>query len=209
MKSLADLAQDIDVKALVRMQRDKHQPLLGAQAPEEAQHEADVAVLGTELRFVEEMDQRIVGAGALQHEVGSGAAEAADLIGLVVVDCEPVAFVVADAVNVLAGAIDAAGRRPVATGDQFEQRGLAGAIGPQYADDCRLVDRELRLKRERRFGSPASAAVGFSRARARREGDMAICHAPSSRPAICRWRQARRPARDGQSGPGRWHRRGR
>ena len=160
-EALADLAQDIDVVALVRVQRDQHQPLLGAQAPEEPEHEADVAVLGAELRLVEEVDQRIGGAGALEHEVGPGAAKAADLVGLVVVDGEPVALVVAHAVDVLAGAVDGAGRRPVAAGDQLEQRGLARAVGPQHADDGRRVDPELGFERERRLGAPAGAAVDF------------------------------------------------
>ena len=50
-----------------RVQADEHQPPFAAQAAEEIEHEADIAVLGVELRLVEQMHHRIVAARRLQQ----------------------------------------------------------------------------------------------------------------------------------------------
>lgn len=57
-KAVATLAQDVQVVGLVRVQAQKHQPLLRAQGAEEVEHETDVAVLRVELRLVEEVHTR-------------------------------------------------------------------------------------------------------------------------------------------------------
>ena len=43
--------------ALVRVEADEHEASLGPEPAEEGEHEADVPVLGTELRLVEEVHQ--------------------------------------------------------------------------------------------------------------------------------------------------------
>ena len=63
-EALADLLEDLELEARGRVQADEDQPALGAQAAEEIEHEADVAVLRVELRLVEEVDQRIVASRA-------------------------------------------------------------------------------------------------------------------------------------------------
>ena len=67
-EALADLAQDLELERRRRVQAHEHQPALAAQPAEEIQHEADVAVLGVELRLVEQVHQRIGAARRLQQE---------------------------------------------------------------------------------------------------------------------------------------------
>src|SRR3546814_14465830 len=83
-EALADLAQDLEVEVLVRVQAQEHHAALGAQAAEEVEHEADIAVLGVELWFVEQVDQRVVAAGPVHQEGRPDAPEMPDLIGLVI-----------------------------------------------------------------------------------------------------------------------------
>ena len=56
--AIADFVQDIQVHRVVRVQAEEHQPAVVAQAAEEVEHEADVAVLCVELGFVEQVHQR-------------------------------------------------------------------------------------------------------------------------------------------------------
>ena len=62
------------------------------------------------------------------------------LVGLVIVDGQPVALVGLDPIHVLPGADDASAARDVAAGDHFEQRRLARAVGAEHADDFRLAN---------------------------------------------------------------------
>ena len=85
------------------MQAHEDQPALGAQPAEEVQHEADVAVLGVELRLVEQVDQRHRRVRALAAGRPARALrKRAHLVGLVVVDRQPVALALPHAVDVLA-----------------------------------------------------------------------------------------------------------
>ncbi len=91
-EALADLGQDVDVHRLVGVQAHQHQVALVAQAAKELEHEADAAVLGVELRFVEQVHQGALAAGALHQEAGLEPAEIAYLVRLVVVHRQPVAL---------------------------------------------------------------------------------------------------------------------
>ena len=154
-ETLADLAQDVEMVALVRVQADEHRPAFGLQAAEKVEHEADVAVLGIELRLVEQVHHRIVAARGLEQEIGFAAPEAPYLVGLVVVDREAVALARLDAVDVLPHAHDAPRGGRVGAGYQFEQRRLPRAVRPEHADDLGLFEREARLQPERGAPTPA------------------------------------------------------
>jgi hypothetical protein len=156
-EALAHLAQDIEVVALVRMQAQEHRPPFGAQAAEEVEHEADVAVLGVELRLVEEVHHGIGRLRGLQEKVGAGAPELPHLVGLVVVDGKAIALPRLDGVDVLAHAQHAARARQVGPGDELEQRGLAGAVRPHHAHDLRALHAEVGLEPE--GGAPAPAVL--------------------------------------------------
>ena len=58
-------------KPLVRVHAEEHQPSFAAQPAEEVEHEADVAVLGVELRLVEEVHERIVAPARSSRKSGN------------------------------------------------------------------------------------------------------------------------------------------
>jgi len=101
------------MESLVRVQTEEDQPPLAAQLAEEIEHEADVAVLGVELRLVEQVHHRVVAARRLEQEIGLAAPEAPHLVGLVVVDGKPVALARLDVVDVLPRADHAPSARRV------------------------------------------------------------------------------------------------
>src|SRR5512134_376659 len=72
-----------------------------------------------------------------------------------VVDGEAVAAARFHPVDVLPRDEHAAGARGVRARDELEERGLARAVRPHYADDLGLLHREARLESER--GLPAAA----------------------------------------------------
>src|SRR5438876_8951349 len=163
-EAVRDLAEDVDVVRLVRVQGQKHQSPLGAQAPEEREHEPDVAVVDVELRLVEEMHERVVLPRAREQGVEHPPSKAAHLVGLVVVDRQPVAFVVSDPMDVATRAQDGARRGAITAGDQLEQGRLAGAVGAEHAHDGRLADGEVGLERKRRRSEEAKAVFLAERA---------------------------------------------
>ena len=83
-------------------------------------------------------------------EVGDRAssAEPAHLVGLVIVDRQPVTFAIFHPMNIGAGNIDVSGGRRVRSRHHLEQRGLAGTIGSDNTDDRRPIDHEIGLERE-------------------------------------------------------------
>jgi hypothetical protein len=87
------------------------------------------------------------------------AAEVAHLIGLVVVDGETVALARPHVVDVEPGAQDLSLARPVAAGDQLEERGLARAVRSHDADDRGLGDAEVGLEAEGRRPEPPLAVL--------------------------------------------------
>src|SRR3546814_881333 len=87
-----------------------------------------------------------------------------DLIVLVIVDGQAVAFVVADVVDVPAIAEDAPGARQVGAGDQFEQRGLAGAVRSHDADHRGLRNAEVGLQPEGLARAQQAAPVRLAQA---------------------------------------------
>jgi hypothetical protein len=188
-EALADLAEDVDVVGLVRVERYQHEPLRGAQAPEELQHEADVPVLGDELRLVEQVDERPVRGRALQQEVRPGSAEPPELIGLMMMDGEPVALVVAHAVDILTRAADPASGRAVAARDELEQRRLARAVRAEYAHDGRLLaaprGRARRSICGRTSASPAWRSSRLGCAASRGRGARRRLLSREARPAGC------------------------
>jgi hypothetical protein len=92
------------------------------------------------------MHQRRIALRVRQHEVGFGLLERPHLVGLVVVDRQPVALARAHLVNVLAVDQHAARARQVAAGDQLEQRGLARAVGAHDTDHAGLVHLEIGVQ---------------------------------------------------------------
>ena len=91
--AFTNVAHDIQVHRFIWMQAQKDQPSFRLQLGEKVEHETDIAVLGVELGLVEEMDHRIVDAGPLHQEVGFQGREMAHLIGLVIVNGEPVTLI--------------------------------------------------------------------------------------------------------------------
>ena len=108
-EALACVAQDIELPAFVRMQAYKHEPAVGAQPAEEIEHEPDIAVLGVELRLVEQMHVRRRTHCPFEHERWPRTLERPHLIRLVVMKREAVALAVAHAMDVLAQDADAPG----------------------------------------------------------------------------------------------------
>src|SRR5262245_41899823 len=143
---VANLAQDSELERGGLMQAHEHQALFASQLAEEIQHEADVSVLGIELRLVEKVDDWIGAARRFKQEWRPDLAEAAHLVGLMVVNGQPVALAVADAPDVLPGHHDAARGRRIRTRDHLEQRGLAGAVGSHDADDLRPLEGVIDLQ---------------------------------------------------------------
>ena len=77
-------------------------------------------------------------------------------------DREAIALAVFDAMDVGAGDVDMARGRRVRAGHHLEQRGLAGAVRPDDADDRGLVDDEIGFKRERRAAHDAAPRVDLA-----------------------------------------------
>ncbi len=198
-EAVAAFAQDLEVVGLVRMQAEKDQPIAAAQGAEEVEHEADVAVLRIELRLVEEMDQRVAPSRARHQRLRAAALERAHLVRLVVVDRQPVALAVAHRVDVLAIDQDAARARPVAAGDELEQRRLAGAVRPHDADDAGLVDAEVGGERERHLRPQQTArvlpleAIDVKERRRHHAPSSSARRAPSSRSVAAGPRWTTRP----------------
>ena len=142
-EGLADLLQDLEVVARGRVQAYEDELALRAQLAEEVEHEADIAVLCVELRLVEEVQDRLRRRRGREQRRGNALRKRAHLIGLVVVDREPVALLVLDPVDVGAGDEHPAVARSVRAGDHLEQRRLAGPVRPDHADDPAVGELEV------------------------------------------------------------------
>ena len=120
-------------------------------------------------------------AGRFQQERRLGLAEAAHLVGLVVVDGETVALAVAHALHVLPAHHDPASRRHIGSGDHLEQRGLAGAVRPHDADNLRFL--ECMVDLELKGGGAVEQAAPIDLGDAIEGEQRSGCHAspPSSR----------------------------
>ena len=80
-------------------------------------------------------------------------------------DRQPVALAILHAMDVGAGDVDVARRRRVRARHHLEQRGLAGAVRADHADDRGLVDRKIGVERETSDGAiDAPAAVDLANA---------------------------------------------
>ncbi len=88
---------------------------------------------------------------------------------------------VAHAVDVLAGDQHPARRRPVAAGDELEQRRLARPVRPHDADDRRRGDREIGVQRERQLRAEHGRACSACAPARRASSGVGIAQAPSSR----------------------------
>src|SRR5215213_2613663 len=199
-EALGDLLQDLEVVARVRVQADEDELALGAQLAEKVEHEADVAVLGVELRLVEEVKHRLLRRRRREQRRGNVLREGAHLVGLVVVDREPVALAVLDPVDVGAGDEHAPGGRRVRAGDHLEQRRLAGPVRPDDADDAAVREGKVRLEREGRPAHERAAAVDLPQALEDEEGGG---HFPSSPTAVIP-AEAKRRAGIHSAGPWGW-----
>src|SRR5690606_27088805 len=82
-----------------------------------------------------------------------------DLVGLVIVNRQPVAFVDAHPVDVATLHFDVAGGRRVGAGDELEQSRLARAVRPHHADDAGLLDAEIRFEAKRLLRRQPAALV--------------------------------------------------
>ena len=78
-----------------------------------------------------------------------------------VVNREPVALAIPDAVNVAPIDQHAPAARAIAAGDELEQRRLAGAVGTEKTDRAGRVDGEIRFEAEGLAPRPAGRVVAL------------------------------------------------
>ena len=117
------------------------------------------AVLNRELGLIEEVHPWSGAAGMLEQERRHSLAEGAHLIRLMVVNCEPIALAIPDAMNVAPVDQHAPAARAIAAGDELEQCRFAGAIGTEKADRARLRHGEIGFEVEGLAARPAGRVV--------------------------------------------------
>src|SRR4051794_32222794 len=90
------------MEALVGLDAQEDDVSIVAQAAEEFEDEADVAILDGKLRLVEQVAEGACPLRPLQHPRHARLVESPNLVGLVIVDGEPIALGVANTVDVAA-----------------------------------------------------------------------------------------------------------
>src|SRR4029434_3781576 len=92
---------------------------------------------------------------------GRSVGKAATWIRLMVVNREPVALAIPDAVNVTPLHQHASAAWAIAAGDELEQRRLAGTVGSEKTDRAGRIDYEIRFETEALAPRPAGRVVAF------------------------------------------------
>jgi len=163
-EALARLREHFEMERLVRMDAQQDDVSFVAQAAEELQHEADVAILDRELRLVEQMDERPFALCPLEHPRHPRLAKRANLVGLMIMDRESVPLGITNTVNVTAAHEHTALARSITARDELEECRLARPVGPEHADGLCARDGEVGGERERGRARQAGPVVALDEA---------------------------------------------
>ena len=145
------------------MQADKHESPIIVQFTKKIQHKTDVTVLGVELRLVEQMNQRIRGAGGLEHERRTCASEMTHLIGLMVMNGQAIAIAVFYLMDIMSQAKHLATVRAVASGDEFKKGRLTRAVRSHQPDNSRRCNGKIGFQLKRHLFVQQTASIHFAK----------------------------------------------